>query len=182
MIIKGFFCEAHSNENGTGLDGRAGDQTGLELRARNYYNNGWTLHYRPIDENVADKIATFMEKCVTNGFIGYDLNRNKRGTLFQALEKVDFEPDLINTPVHCDCSSLAYCAIYSVLRIPFKPIIDSEIHAPKTLNFPSYLDKECQGHFISVSGDDAFYEQNLIRGDILLKITEDGTNHTAIWV
>ena len=44
----GKIAEAHHGDYAGGIDGRAGDQDGTEIRVRSYYDGGWTACYRCI--------------------------------------------------------------------------------------------------------------------------------------
>lgn len=109
-------AEASTGEE-SALYNLAGDQIGVELRTRRWYdyiavsNNplGWATVFRVDDPAIAERIATFMEKVVCNGHVGYD--QNGRGTLETALFRVGYDPSAVHTSCETDCSMTAYEAV-----------------------------------------------------------------------
>lgn len=64
---------ASIDENGNAYGGAAGDQTGKEVLTKNWYlhKKGWRIiRHKNID--IADRIATAMERACANNNIGYD--------------------------------------------------------------------------------------------------------------
>lgn len=76
------------------------------------FSGGWECIYRPHDELIAEKIATFMYKAVANGsHIGYSWSGNTG--LYDALIALKSDdPSKVKTLVNCDCASLVGAAIY----------------------------------------------------------------------
>jgi len=65
---------------------------------------------RPVDNQLAEKIAQAMEAACENNYIGYD--QNQRNTLYTEAKKVGMDLSKITTPCECDCSSLvSICCI-----------------------------------------------------------------------
>lgn len=177
-------AQASRNENESGLNGSPGDQTGEELNAVKYYNYPWNVLIRAKDPVIAEKIADSMEKLVSNGYIGYDYNTTKRCTLFNALNEIDFDIDLLNKSCFADCSSTVYCAVYSATKIPFTPVADDNglQYAPKCSMLDNYLMNDCAGMFEYIENDFSTCA-GLKRGDILVKTVDpDDSNHTGVWI
>lgn len=76
-----------------------------ELNVVNWYG-GWTKVYRPIDPAIAEKLATFMVRAVSNGnYIGYSWDGGLQ--LHNALiAKNSTDPMDIDTYVNTDCAKL----------------------------------------------------------------------------
>lgn len=76
------------------------------------FKDPWEVVYRPIDESLAEKIATFFTRAVENGsHIGYSWSGNTQ--LFDAMKaKGITDPMKVDTLVNCDCATLAGAAIY----------------------------------------------------------------------
>ena len=108
---------ARINENGTTTGGKAGDQTGGEVSAQNYYvhRKGWYV-IRPKDAQVAEKIAKAMEYACANDHIGYC--QSHRDSLRKAAAKYDYNPAKVTTDVETDCSALVrVCCLYAGISV-----------------------------------------------------------------
>lgn len=170
---------AHSiiDENEAIAGGYPGDQTGYELCAQPFFENSWTHLYRANDAEKAEQIADFMEKAVSNGYIGYD--NGERNTLFNAIYP-DFKVEKLAEPVESDCSSLVYCAVYSAYGVPYYSEEENKHKAPLVKGYEEYLlTGNLAGNFEKIQPEEGFIttEANLVRGDILIK---DG--HMAVWI
>ena len=106
-----FIGEASENEDGGVRNTFLGDQTGFELRARRWYEHNpiWGKVYRFNDPNVAEDIASRMEKAILNGYIGYDSNH--RESYRREIEKTNFDVSAVHTNCGTDCSALGYTAV-----------------------------------------------------------------------
>lgn len=188
------------DEDGTPYMGDRGDQKGYELCACKWYDYPWTDVYRLGDETKAKGVADFMERAITNGYVGYDQNRDRRKGFFDAMsgDGVDFCPDHLDYNRGTDCCGLVYTAIYSQYRIPAtdaeKDLNDKEIFGiPTTGLINKYLmndignvtkyavkyaaeDDENDPRII-IDPDFVHSDAGLVRGDILLA---DG--HIAVWI
>lgn len=105
---------ASINEKGTITGGTAGDQTGKEVCSRGWYlhKQGRWLVCRPDDPEMAEKMATAMERAISNPDIGYCQNR--RDSLFTNIKAFGWDPAKTTKAVHCDCSSLIrVCAAFA---------------------------------------------------------------------
>lgn len=102
---------ASKDENARYSGGSAGDQSGKEVYVLNtWYNQNWTSVLRPLDDQLAEKIAQAMEAACANPNIGYD--QGQRNSLYTEAKKVNMNLALIQTPCECDCSSLvSICCI-----------------------------------------------------------------------
>lgn len=182
-------AQATSNESGESLYGKHGDQRGFELNSRQWYSYPWDCVYRANTGGDRERIASFMEKAVVNGFIGYDTNKNKRDTLYDALLANGYKVDEINTNCATDCSALGFCAVYLVTGVPFPTqqyYIDnpddteqSIAKCPRVRHYEYYMESVCPDLFTKLEG--ASYTDspdNLVRGDILVA----WGNHIGIWI
>lgn len=101
---------ASINEFGQVSGGQPGDQTRQEVWTRPWYANGWTQVCRPIDSDLAERIASVMEAACANDHIGY--SQSNRLSLNSAAKAVGYDISAIKTDCECDCSSLvAVCCI-----------------------------------------------------------------------
>lgn len=97
-------CEAISSETG-GKYGVLGDQTGKELRKRDWYDrkSGWDCCLVPKDPNKGKKAAEYAEYFVKSKQVGYD--QKLRWTLWKELKAHNWDRTQIGACA-CDCSSL----------------------------------------------------------------------------
>lgn len=91
------------NELGKATGGQKGDQTGREIYICPWYANGWTDLVRPLDPELAERIASNYEAICANDNIGY--GQDDRLSLYREAKKVGFDFSAITTPCHADCSS-----------------------------------------------------------------------------
>ena len=145
------FAEASTGEEDS-TGNLAGDQLGIELRARRWYASsaGWGKVYHLRDSALREKVARFMELAVLNGWIGYD--QNGRATFETALKKVGYDVSAVRTPVETDCSMTVYEAIKHATGIDFTPSQDEVYFAsqnasgvsytyPHSWNFDAYMER-----------------------------------------
>lgn len=113
-------AHARMDENGKGVDGKAGDQTGREVLFEDWYISGgnqWDCVLRCKDKAMRNMIADNAEKAVRNPQIGYDMNQ--RYTLYDDVEDKGFDCSKTTKDVECDCSTLAtVCCGYAGITIP----------------------------------------------------------------
>jgi hypothetical protein len=94
---------ASIDENGHGRNGKAGDQTGKEVKVGYWYNFGQNYVLRFKDRAKAKK-AVEVEVIIANGNqVGYD--QNQRTTLYAQMVKHKWNPDKIDK-CETDCSAL----------------------------------------------------------------------------
>lgn len=104
---------ARINEAGGTNGGQAGDQTGGEVSTQAWYlhGKGWKV-LRPMDKNVAEKIARNMEAACANPNIGYC--QDHRGSVIVAAKPYGYDAARIDKPVEADCGSLVrLCCLYA---------------------------------------------------------------------
>lgn len=110
---------ARIDERGKAYGGKAGDQTGKEVSRQAWYLNkkGWYL-IRAKDVDISNKIADCMDWACKNPRIGYD--QWQRTTLYNALAKLNFKLDKLDTDVETDCSALVRvcCAYAGITGLP----------------------------------------------------------------
>ena len=106
---------ASIDERGRISGGKAGNQTGRELRIRNYYvhSKGWRI-LRCIHPEMRPMIAKAMQAAVNNHRIGYD--QNQRNTLYRQVQNSGFDPAKANVACETDCYALVRVAGMYALR------------------------------------------------------------------
>ena len=100
---------ASANEYGKTIGGKAGDQTGKEVKCGNIYNFGQTRVYRCADRKYAVKIGAAAKAIALNDNFGYC--QGHRVTSYNALKNANWIVANVKTPVEIDCSELAACAV-----------------------------------------------------------------------
>ena len=157
--------QASRDERGRYSGGIAGDQDGREVLSREWYNRPWNKVLRARNSNIAEKIATAMEKACRNDHIGYD--QNQRTTLYNLAKANGWKIEDIKTPCETDCSALvAVCVNAAGIRVSGDIYTGNEAAALlrtgefELLSSPKYL----------------LSDEYLKRGDILLY----EFHHTAI--
>lgn len=101
-------AHASLDESGNIKNGKAGDQTGKEVCVRTWYNKPWNCVIRFKDANLAERLASCMEKAAKNNNIGYD--QNQRNTLLNKARKYNYDVSKVNEPCETDCSALVSVA------------------------------------------------------------------------
>lgn len=157
---------AVQDERGKSKGGKAGDQTGSEVRVQDWYNRSkkWSHVIRPLYPNEAEAIAKAMKQACDNKHIGYD--QDQRTTLYFQARNYNWDISKITTDCECDCSSLvAVCCNAAGIQISKDMYTGNELELLKAT-----------GRF-EILTDDKYLTSDayLRRGDILL-----GTGHTAI--
>jgi len=157
--------QASRDERGRYSGGIAGDQDGREVLSREWYNRPWNKVLRARNSNIAEKIATAMEKACRNDHIGYD--QNQRTTLYNLAKANGWKIEDIKTPCETDCSALvAVCVNAAGIKVSGDIYTGNEAKALlqtgefELLSAPKYL----------------LSDEYLRRGDILLY----EFHHTAI--
>lgn len=145
-------------------NGVAGDQTGNEVSITEWYNAPWLAVFRPKNETVAEKIASFVERACNNDNIGY--SQNDRLSLYYACAVAGGHVEYIQQAVNCDCSSLVACACISA-GIVVGPSMTTDVEEYVLITTKAFT-KLSQRQYIQS------YDY-LKRGDILLK-----NGHTAV--
>lgn len=104
---------ASIDERGKASGGKAGDQTGGEVKIGNWYQFGQNVILRSKTKTAANKIAASAKACAENKHIGYD--QAQRATLYKAWSKIGItkSPALIKTNCETDCSEMTACCILS---------------------------------------------------------------------
>ena len=119
MAVKIYVGSASIDERGKAHGGKAGDQTGREVKKQLWYlhSKGWRV-FRARDRQVALDIAKAMKRAISNSKIGYD--QYQRNTLYTQAAKVGFDPGLVKTACETDCSALVRvcCAYAGIMDIP----------------------------------------------------------------
>ncbi len=159
---------ASIDENGKANGGKAGNQTGRELKKQAWYahSKGWRV-FRAKDGVTAERIAAAMAAAVANRHIGYD--QYQRNTLYREAAKVGFDPSKVTVDCETDCSALVRvcCAYAGILGLP---------EGFRTTNEPKNL--LATGAFTELVGE-RYTKQSayLKRGDILCTATQ---GHTVV--
>lgn len=107
--------EAVCNENGKATGGKAGDQTGRELRFTRLSDNFKFTHiYRFTDEKAADLCVRKIVKVINSNCCGYSQMLNHRTSLADELIKYNWNVGKMiqsGAKVEADCSSLVACMV-----------------------------------------------------------------------
>ena len=113
MSVRVYVGSASIDERGRAHGGKAGDQTGREVKKQLWYlhSKGWRV-FRAKDRQVALDIAKAMKRAISNNKIGYD--QYQRNTLYNLAAKVGFDPGQVKTACETDCSALVrVCFAYA---------------------------------------------------------------------
>lgn len=163
---------ASIDENGKASGGKAGNQTGRELKKQKWYKHDKTWRvFRAKNPGVAAKIAQCAKAAVANRHIGYD--QGQRNSLYREAAKFGFDVSRVTKDVECDCSALVRvcCAFAGIEGLPadFRTTNEpklllatgafEEMTGAKYTDKPDYLragDILCtktQGHTVVVGND-----------------------------
>lgn len=158
---------ASIDERGKISGGKAGNQSGSELRIRKYYvhSKGWRV-LRCIYPEARKYIAEAAIAAVKNKNIGYD--QAQRDSLYNLIKSKGFDPAQANKACETDCSALGrVCASYG-LKMCGKYV---EIPNFNTSNEASVLLKT--GAFVEMTGSKYQSQSDyLCAGDILVTKTK----------
>ena len=105
---------ASIDERGKISGGKAGDQTGKEVRTGNWCKFGQTAVYRWKDRKKAEAFATCAETLANNSAIGYD--QGQRTTLNAELKKLKWNYKKLKTLCECDCSAFVVACVNCVAK------------------------------------------------------------------
>lgn len=103
---------ASIDERGRASGGKAGDQTGVEVKIGNWYYFRQNLILRFKDRSKAKKAAQICRGIANNNNVGYD--QNQRTTLYAELARVGWNPAKIKKPVETDCSAMIAAIVSAV--------------------------------------------------------------------
>lgn len=133
------------------------------------WGKAWECVYRPLDEGVAERIATFMEQAVKNGsHIGYSQDSTRVGVFDACKAMSNPDPLKITTLVNTDCATLVGAAIY------FAGIKSDALRKLCTWEMETVLLNT--GAFTKLTGKDMVQKgKGIRRGDVLWR---DG--HTGV--
>lgn len=159
---------ASIDENGNAHGGQAGNQNGHEVIRQRWYvaKLGWRV-LRPIDSQIADRIAQDMEYAIANRGVGYD--QWERNSLYKYASWVGFDISKVTTPCETDCSALVRvcCAYAGVMGLGDDFRTHNE--AARLLG---------TGEFVELTGSDYTEKSKYLRrGDILVTKT---SGHTVV--
>ena len=162
---------AAKNENGTYLQGVAGDQTHVEVYIRTWYNRPWNIILRAKKLDIREKLAKAMEMACKNEQIGY--SQYQRNTLWNDVKNNHFDPSKTTKAVNTDCSALVcVCCAYAGINPRYLQINNNSL---TTSTLRKYL--LASGEFDVITDKEYLTsDRYLLRGDILLY---EG-HHTAI--
>lgn len=151
---------ASIDERGKISGGKAGDQTGKEVKTGNWYDFGQNTVFRWKNITLAKAYAKVIKSLCNNSCIGYD--QSQRTSLYNALKAVKWDYTKLNKKVECDCSELIACAVNCVLG---KAVISSSVY---TGNLNNALINS--GYFKKLTGTKYCDSSNyLVIGDIINK-------------
>ena len=162
---------ASRDENKQYKNGQAGDQDGLEVCKRTWFNRPWKIILRAKDDKIRDKIAYAMELACVNSQLGYD--QNQRNSLWNDVKTKGFDPSKTSKAVETDCSALVcVCCAYAGIPTQYLMISNNSL---TTSTMQKYL--MSSGYFELLT--DSKYltsDKYLKRGDILVY----PSHHTAV--
>ena len=162
-ILIGHAC---SNENTEITGGKAGDQTGREVRINTFFDGQtWQTLYRCKDANKAKAIGKYMADACKNDNIGYDTG-STRYTCWDEAMKIHSLSG-ITKKVNTDCSQLM-CICVNLAGIPLDKYLWTAIEDQLLMS---------TGQFIKITDQNILRGNGLCTGDILLR-----SGHTAIVV
>lgn len=115
---------ASIGENGKITGGKAGDQTGKEVKCGSIYNFGQTMVYRCKDRDIALAIGAAAKGIANNDCFGY--NQATRKSAYIELQKVNWVVSDVKTLCDIDCSELAVCAVNIAYKLP---LISSNVYS-----------------------------------------------------
>ena len=151
------------DERNKSSGGQAGDQTGKEVCTRSWYSKSWSYVLRPLDKNIAEKMAVACEKGCANPAIGYD--QGQRNTLKTQAVACGMDLSKITVLCECDCSSfMTVCAECAGISIAY-----NNGNAPTTSTMKSAFMNT--GSFELLSDEKYLTsDKYLKRGDILVAV------------
>ena len=103
---------ASGDEKGKATGGKAGNQTGKELKVGNWNDFGQTIVLRFKDRALAKEYAEVIKAICLNPCVGYD--QGNRTSLHTELAKVNYDVSKLITPCECDCSALVGAGLNAV--------------------------------------------------------------------
>ena len=167
---------ANGDEKGGASGGQAGDQTGREVCIQAWYSSGsgWNMVLRPKTATLAEKMAKVCEWLCNSNLVGYD--QSQRNTLYNELEKLNWQYTRLTTKCETDCSALmgtcAKAAGSNVQRCYGNCCYTGN---QKDLFMQT-------GDFILLTDSKYLTSSNYLkRGDVLLRHNEaTGSGHTAM--
>ena len=150
---------ASKDERNKATGGKAGDQTGQEVKISNWYNGGWGFLARANDPAVAEVIAATAEEGCLNDVIGYD--QSGRNTLTTQAAGEGFDLGNVKVPCETDCSAFVSVCVRAALGRDFWTG-----NAPTTRTLKNVL-KGTGGFEILTDSKYLTSSKYLRRGDIL---------------
>ena len=97
---------ASIDERGKASGGKAGDQTGREVKIAPWYNFGQDVVIRFKDGKLAKEAAECMEWLCKTDYVGYNQAPGKRTSAYNALKKLKWKYKKLKTKSETDCSQL----------------------------------------------------------------------------
>lgn len=100
---------ASQDERGRAFGGKAGDQTGKEVKVGYWYNFGQNCVIRFKNADEGRKFARVVKALCNNDCVGYD--QSQRTTLYEELKKQGFNYAKLKTKCETDCSAMIAAAL-----------------------------------------------------------------------
>lgn len=177
MAVK--ISHASIDENGKAKGGKAGDQTGKEVKISSWYKSNWDFVARPKQKEVSRKMVAEAVAGANNPNIGYD--QGERNDLLTEAKKVGFDLAKITVPCEADCSSfVSVCVLAAGVDLKYSS------NLPTTSNLRSKL--LATGEF-DILTDKKYLDtsNHLIAGDVLCRerghvviVVEGGTDNATV--
>lgn len=148
---------ASIDERGKVSGGKAGDQTGKEVKTGDWYDFGQNVVLRFYDRNKAEEAAECMRWLCNTNYVGYD--QSQRTTAYSALKKLKWKYKKLRTKSETDCSQLI-ATVLNCVGITVNPNIYTG-NMVKTIMNTGCFNKYCDSDLLR---SDKF----LARGDIII--------------
>ena len=134
--------------------------------------------FRYPDEKIARTMAFLAGDSADNDLVGYDQTEGQRESLFRELQKVNYDPTLIQQACECDCSAFISAVIVSAFKLG--NVTGKSVSSG--MDTPTLFDELPRLGFLKVMGpanqDSIKSSGQLQMGDILVK----SGSHTLICI
>ena len=157
-------AHASKDERNKYKNGKAGDQTRVEVYIRSWYSKPWQYVIRFKDASIREKVAKAMELACKNELIGYD--QNQRNSLLTKARIVGYDPSKVTSACETDCSALVTLACIYAGIAESSLVVSGNSATTSTLR--NRLIKTGRVEVFS-SSKYTKSDDYLLRGDILLK-------------
>lgn len=177
MAVK--ISHASIDENGKAKGGKAGDQTGKEVKISNWYKSNWDFVARPKRKEVADRMVKEAMAGANNPNIGYD--QGERNDLLTEAKKVGFDLSKITPPCEADCSSfVSVCVLAAGVDLSYSSNLPTTSNLRAKLKATEEFDILTDRKYLDSS-------DHLVAGDVVCRerghaviVVEGGANNATV--